>query len=269
MTRISPTLDRRPAPQVAKRLVHDAVHRYRPLSREGLSSGCSPLPFRVGHPQIWEDPAVDLAAMEISSDHHVVTIASGGCNVMSYLSASPAHITAVDLNRSHVALTRLKLAGIRHLPSWEAFYRFFGEADEAANIRAFRQHIEPHLDPETRAFWEGRAPPAAAASRSSVPISIGAVSSAVSSAPATASPSSMASTLANSSRRAMSGSSALFRQQDRAFFDKRLVRWLTRRPASLFGLGIPPARELLATGGGDIAGVLRARPRLACWLPAS
>src|SRR5262245_12405649 len=157
MTRISPALDARPAPQVAKRLVHDAVHRYRPLSREGLSERLFTLAFSgLVYPQIWEDPAVDLAAMEIAADHHVVTIASGGCNVMSYLSASPARITAVDLNRSHVALTRLKLAGIRRLPSWQAFYRFFGEADEAANIRAFRQHVELHLDPETRAFWQGR-----------------------------------------------------------------------------------------------------------------
>ena len=202
------------------------------------------------YPQIWEDPAVDLAAMEISSDHHVVTIASGGCNVMSYLSASPR--TSPGRPQSF-ACGAHQAEARRHPPPAElgGVLPLFGEADEAANIRAFRQHIEPHLDPETRAFWEGRAPPAAAASRSSVPISIGAVSSAVSSAPAMASPSSMASTLANSSRRAMSGSSALFDSKIAPLFDKRLVRWLTRRPASLFGLGIPPAQyhELLATGG--------------------
>ena len=62
MTRISPTLDSRPAPQVAKRLVHDAVHRYRPLSREGLSERLFTLAFSgLVYPQIWEDPAVDLA----------------------------------------------------------------------------------------------------------------------------------------------------------------------------------------------------------------
>ena len=272
MTRISPALEPRPERQAAKRLVHDAVHRYRPLSREGLSERLFTLAFSgLVYPQIWEDPAVDLAAMEIASDHHVVTIASGGCNVMSYLSASPARITAVDLNRSHVALTRLKLAGIRHLPSWEAFYRFFGEADEAANIRAFRQHVEPHLDPETRAFWEGRG----AAGRRRIALFS-----------------------ANIYRRGLLGrfigaghglaklygvdlgefvkarnvreQRAFFDSKIAPLFDKRLVRWLTRRPASLFGLGIPPAQyhELLATGGGDIAGVLRARlERLACGFP--
>ena len=118
MAQISPAMDAPPALQPAGRLVHEAVHRNRPLSREGLSERLFTLAFGgLVYPQIWEDPAVDLAAMEITPDHHVVTIASGGCNVMSYLSASPASITAVDLNRSHVALTRLKLAGIRHLPS--------------------------------------------------------------------------------------------------------------------------------------------------------
>src|SRR5262245_21224631 len=272
MTEISPALDARPAPQAANRLVHEAVHRCRPLSREGLSERLFTLAFSgLVYPQIWEDPAVDLAAMEITTDHHIVTIASGGCNVMSYLSASPARITAVDLNRSHVALTRLKLAGIRHLPSWEAFYRFFGEADEMANIRGFRQHIEPHLDPETRAFWQGRG----AAGRRRIALFS-----------------------ANIYRRGLLGrfigaghglarlygvdlsgfvkarnvreQRAFFDSKIAPLFDKRLVRWLTRHPASLFGLGIPPAqhRELMETGQGDIASVLRARlERLACGFP--
>src|SRR6476659_3458956 len=99
MAQISPALDARPALQPAGRLVHEAVHRNRPLSREGLSERLFTLAFGgLVYPQIWEDPAVDLAAMEITPDHHVVTIASGGCNVMSYLSAEPARITAVDLN---------------------------------------------------------------------------------------------------------------------------------------------------------------------------
>ena len=35
-------------------------------------------------------------------------------------------------------------------------------------------------------------------------------------------------------------------------FDKRFVRWLTKHPASLYGLGIPPAQyRSLATAGED------------------
>ena len=86
----------------------------------------------------------------------VVTIASGGCNVLSYLPEGPAHIAAVDINAAHIALNRLKLAAARHLPDYESFYRFFGAADHAANVTAFRFHILPHLDSLTANYWHGR-----------------------------------------------------------------------------------------------------------------
>src|SRR5262245_11856640 len=108
------------------------------------------------YPQIWEDPEVDMEALAITSDCHVVAIASGGCNILSYLIADPRRITAVDLSRAHVALGRLKLAAARHLPSWEAFYRFFGEADGDANVKAYWRFLAPRLDAETRVYWEGR-----------------------------------------------------------------------------------------------------------------
>ena len=138
-------------------LVGHAVHRNRMLSFEGVLERIFSLAFRgLVYPQIWEDPVVDMAAMEIKPHHHVVTIASGGCNVLSYLTASPARITAVDLNRTHVALTRLKLAGLASLPGWEEFYRFFGEADDRQNTRDYRRYLRPTIDGETRKYWEGR-----------------------------------------------------------------------------------------------------------------
>ena len=94
--------------------------------------------------------------MEIEPHHHIVTIASGGCNVLSYLASAPARITAVDLNPAHVALTRLKLAGLTSLPGWEEFYRFFGEADDSQNTRDYGRYLRPAIDGETRKYWEGR-----------------------------------------------------------------------------------------------------------------
>ena len=49
------------------------------------------------YPQIWEDPEVDMEALAIAPTSHIVAIASGGCNILSYLIADPARITAVDL----------------------------------------------------------------------------------------------------------------------------------------------------------------------------
>ena len=76
--------------------------------------------------------------------------------MLSYLTADPARITAVDLSLAHVALNRLKLAAACRLPTWQAFYRFFGAADEPANVEAYDRLIAPHLDAESRAYWEGR-----------------------------------------------------------------------------------------------------------------
>ncbi len=73
----------------------------------------------------------------------MVTIASGGCNVLAYLTRSPAHIDAVDLNTAHVALNRLKIAAIQHLPSQADFFRFFGSTSNAHNGAAYDRFIAP------------------------------------------------------------------------------------------------------------------------------
>ena len=51
-------------------------------------------------------------------------------------------------------------------------------------------------------------------------------------------------------------------------FDRRFVRWLTDQPASLFGLGIPPAQFDALAGDERMASVLRRRlEKLACDFP--
>ena len=138
-------------------LIGAAVCRNRLMSAEGMRERLFALVFsNLVYPQIWEDPAVDLEALQLDGGSRIITIASGGCNVLSYLAAAPAHITAVDINAAHVALNRLKLAALSHLPNYASFYRFFGEADKKANITAFEQHILPHLDARTAAYWHGR-----------------------------------------------------------------------------------------------------------------
>ncbi len=82
-----------------------AVHHNEALSREGALERLFTYMFSgLVYPQIWEDPVVDMDALCINKTDHVVTIASGGCNVASYLVAQPAKITAVDLNAAHIAL---------------------------------------------------------------------------------------------------------------------------------------------------------------------
>jgi S-adenosylmethionine-diacylglycerol 3-amino-3-carboxypropyl transferase len=106
--------------------------------------------------QIWEDPAVDMTALDLKPHHTLLTLASGGCNVLNYLAADPARVIAIDLNANHVALTRLKLTALRELPSYEDFFRFFGEADDEMNRTLFDEMLSKHLDKATRRHWEKR-----------------------------------------------------------------------------------------------------------------
>ncbi len=137
--------------------LRDAVHQDAPTTLMGLQQRLFSFWFNSFiYNQIWEDPAVDIEALELNADSHVLTIASGGCNVLNYLTASPAHITAIDLNPYHMALTRLKLAALAYLPDHAAFYDFFGHADRPGNVENYRNYIEPNLDEGLRAFWSGR-----------------------------------------------------------------------------------------------------------------
>ena len=109
---------------------------------------------RLVYPQIWEDPVVDLKALNLQPTDHLITIASGSCNALSYLTVSPKKITAVDLNHAHVALGNLKIEAIKRL-EYKDFYKFFGEAKSINNPRIYHQVLSPHLNQATRNYWEG------------------------------------------------------------------------------------------------------------------
>lgn len=252
-------------------LLAQAIHKHRLASRQGLLERLFTLMFRgFVYPQIWEDPEVDLQALAIGPDSRIVTIASGGCNILNYLTEGPAHITAVDLNPAHIALTRLKLAALAHLPDHESFFRFFGHADEKGNLRAYRRHISPHLDAGTRRYWEqrrlgGRRIGFFARNLYRYGLLgrfIGTVHV-------------LARLHGQNPRRILAARSVeeqrwLFDNTIGPIFETRLVKALCRMPVSLYGLGIPPAQyqALAGSANGDMAGLLRDRlKRLACDFP--
>lgn len=253
-------------------LITNAVKQHRALSIDGLLERLFAVAFKgLVYPQIWEDPEVDLAAMAIEPHHHIVAIASGGCNVMSYLAASPARITAVDLNRAHVALTRLKLAGASKLPDWDAFYRFFGDADDPQNIADYRHYLRNEIDAETRGYWDGRdwlGRSRHCGFKSNIYhrgllgrfIGLG----------------HLAARCYGRDLRAMLECETLeaqkqsFRTEIAPLFEKRLVKWLTGKKVSLYGLGIPPPQYVALSGGRPMAQVLLERlERLTCGFPLS
>ena len=104
--------------------------------------------------QIWEDPRVDLQALQLDANSRVLTISSGGCNALNYLIENPESVTAVDLNRYHIYLLRLKLAALKFLPTYEDFFGFYGFGIHAENVANYHEFIAPNLNAETKNFWE-------------------------------------------------------------------------------------------------------------------
>lgn len=148
---------------VSSGLLKSAVRRSPVFSARGVLERlfCSWFSGMV-YNQIWEDPRVDMEAMDLGPGHRVLTIASGGCNILHYLTADPEEVAAVDLNHHHLHLSRLKVTAARHLPTHDQFFRLFGQADQPANLGAYLGHIRPHLPQDTRDYWDGRPFPGAA-----------------------------------------------------------------------------------------------------------
>jgi S-adenosylmethionine-diacylglycerol 3-amino-3-carboxypropyl transferase len=251
----------------AKRIIEDAVIRKDAKVSDKLLDKAFALAFKgLVYAQIWEDPVVDMEGLAIQPDSRVMCIASGSCNALSYLTAGPASVTAVDLNRAHVALGRLKIAAIRHLPNYERFHRFFAHADHQENAEVYRTMIAPHLDAESRAYWEKRD------IRGRKRISYftkgiyrqGLLGNFIGLAHIFAKlyKIDLGKLLA---ARTLEEQRAVFERELAPVFDKRFIRWLTDQPASLFGLGIPPAQFDHLAGDERMAEVLRRRlEKLAC-----
>lgn len=259
--------------RAAKKATHlnlgEAVHRSRALSRAGVLERLFTLAFSgLVYPQIWEDPVVDMEALSLQPSDHVVALASGSCNVLSYLTADPARITAIDLNGAHIALGRLKLAALAALPLHEEFHRFFAQADRPENLALYRRSIASRLDPVSLAYWEGRG----LDGRRRISMfarnlyRFGLLGRFIGTGHL------LARLLGCDPRvmltaRGLDEQRALFERHLAPLLDRRVVRWLVRQPASLYGLGIPPA-QYAALAGDDESGirtVLRARlERLAC-----
>ena len=252
--------------------LRQAVRRNSLLSGEGLLEAGFALLFKgMVYPQIWEDPDVDMEAMQLGHGHRIVTIASGGCNILAYLTRSPERIDAVDLNAAHIALNRMKLEAFSHLPSQGDLFRFFGAADTSHNSQAYDRFIAPHLDPVSRHYWERRnwrgRRRIAVFDRNFYQSGLLGLFIAMGHRTAKFFGVDPAGIMASKS---IADQRRFFNEELAPVFEKPLLKWATSRKASLFGLGIPPAQydSLITSGDGTMASVLKARlEKLACDFP--
>ena len=257
---------------MASTLLEQAAHTRPAATKRGALERLFTLMFKgFVYNQIWEDPAVDLAALELRPHHRLITIASGGCNVLNYLAADPARIIAIDLNANHVALTRLKIAALKELPDYESFFRFFGEANDKANREVFDELLKYRLDHDTRRHWQKHVPLRGRRinmftrdlyRHSLLGRFIGIMH---------------AIARLNGKRLEEIIKAKSPTEQREAFdriiapmLDNKAIKLLSKSPVSLYALGIPPAQydELVATSRGNPISVLRERvEKLACDFP--
>ncbi|MGO4682905.1 DUF3419 family protein [Hyphomicrobium sp. 2TAF46] len=244
-------------------LLSEAVHQNSALSFAGILERTFTFAFRsMVYPQIWEDPRADMEALELTPQSRMLTIASGGCNVMSYLTGNPARIYAIDLNETHIALLKLKLAAAQHLPNHATFFRFFGAANDRRNVALYNDLIAQHLDADTRSYWEGRD----LTGRRRITrfarnfyhygllgrfIATGHLAARVFGA--------------NPKRildaRNIEEQREIFAREIAPAFNHPVLRWITSNRASLFGLGIPPVQYDALSNGNTrpMADVLKER----------
>lgn len=231
-----------------KRIIEDAVIRKDAKVTDKLLDKAFALAFKgLVYAQIWEDPVVDMAGLAITPETRLMCIASGSCNALSYLTAGPAAVTAVDLNRAHVALGQLKITAIRHLPNYERFHRFFAHADHKENAEVYKTMIAPHLDETSRAYWEKRD------LRGRKRISYftrgiykqGLLGNFIGLAHVFAKLYKIDLSKVLDAQ-SLEEQRDIFERELAPVFDKKFIRWLTDQPASLFGLGIPrPSSNIL------------------------
>jgi S-adenosylmethionine-diacylglycerol 3-amino-3-carboxypropyl transferase len=259
---------------MANILLEQAAHTRPAATKRGALERLFTLMFNgFVYNQIWEDPDVDMAALALQPHHKLITIASGGCNILNYLAADPARIIAVDLNPNHVALTKLKIAALKELPDYESFFRFFGEANDKLNRDAFDDVLSARLDETTRDYWEKHIPLhgrrinmfARNLYRYGLMGRFIGILHAIAKI---------------QGKRLEEIIEAKTPAEQRAAFDRiiapmlqnKAIRLLSKTPVSLYALGIPPAQydELVAGSNGDPISVLRQRvEKLACDFPVN
>lgn len=108
---------------------------------------------KIAYTQTWEDFDVDKSLLDIKHEDSLLTISSGGCNVLNACILNPKKIFAVDSNPAQNYLLRLKIAGIKTL-SYPEFWEFFGEGQSEKNIDLYFQKVRQLLPDTSKTYWD-------------------------------------------------------------------------------------------------------------------
>jgi len=102
--------------------------------------------------QCWEDPQLDMDALDITPEHTVLSVTSGGCNTLSFATLEPARIIAVDLNATQNYLLEFKIAGARPLTHGD-YLCLLGVRASAERWDLY-QTVRDGLSPMAQRYWD-------------------------------------------------------------------------------------------------------------------
>lgn len=216
------------------------------------------------YPQIWEDPEVDIEALQIRNTDDIVAIASGGCNLLNMLTEQPNSIRGLDLCRAHLALNSLKITALSKLENHDDFFDFFGFANHSKNLNTYEKFLKPDLSEDDRLFWESRVLFRKRISMFSRNFySFGALGNFIGAAHFIARMSgvNLAEVL---NAKTLEEQKMFYEENLKNFFSSTILKILLRSPLALFGLGIPPSQFRKLKGKNELHQVLQERVNRLC-----
>jgi len=100
----------------------------------------------------WEDFQIIQKALQINSSDIILSITSGGCNILNFVLYNPKKILAVDYNPYQNYLLEFKMESIRNL-NYSQFLQLMGILPIKNRIELYGV-IRKNLNKNTRDFWD-------------------------------------------------------------------------------------------------------------------
>jgi S-adenosylmethionine-diacylglycerol 3-amino-3-carboxypropyl transferase len=131
------------------------VHTKIGVVKEGTKPAVKAKMFKdVLYANCWEDPRLDRAALGIDENDIVLSVTSGGCNLLAFLLDDPRKVIALDVNPHQGYLLELKMAAFRML-SYQSNLEFFGVRPCSTRVECYLQKLRPCLSSDAARFWDG------------------------------------------------------------------------------------------------------------------
>lgn len=105
----------------------------------------------ISYSMCWEDPLILLEGLNLSDKDDVLSIVSGGENVLAILLQKPNSLTGIDFKKEQIYLTKLKITAIKNL-DFEEFVRFIGFTNSTTRVKVFNK-LKIHLEQEVSNYW--------------------------------------------------------------------------------------------------------------------